>query len=156
MAQHGPSVTLSLTLPITCHICLGKVTASPLPFPLSPAAGAGRGGGPARPGPLRSVGGCSGGPAAARSPGPAAFVCFKGRREETWGVGSLPRGGARLGDPVPRLRVRFVATVGAGGNREPPPPTPAGASRGLLEGAGGHRPRGRPRAETWVYVWISG
>ncbi|XP_074902092.1 ORC ubiquitin ligase 1 [Buteo buteo] len=25
MAQHGPSVTLSLTLPITCHICLGKV-----------------------------------------------------------------------------------------------------------------------------------
>lgn len=27
MSQHGPSVTLSLTLPITCHICLGKVTA---------------------------------------------------------------------------------------------------------------------------------
>ncbi|NXN14185.1 RN219 protein, partial [Indicator maculatus] len=25
MAQNGPSVTLSLTLPITCHICLGKV-----------------------------------------------------------------------------------------------------------------------------------
>ncbi|KAM6383775.1 ORC ubiquitin ligase 1 [Alca torda] len=25
MAQQGPSVTLSLTLPITCHICLGKV-----------------------------------------------------------------------------------------------------------------------------------
>ncbi|XP_063999990.1 ORC ubiquitin ligase 1 [Pogoniulus pusillus] len=25
MAQHGPSVTLALTLPITCHICLGKV-----------------------------------------------------------------------------------------------------------------------------------
>ncbi|XP_025976666.1 ORC ubiquitin ligase 1 [Dromaius novaehollandiae] len=25
MAQSGPSVTLSLTLPITCHICLGKV-----------------------------------------------------------------------------------------------------------------------------------
>ncbi|XP_027530405.1 RING finger protein 219 isoform X2 [Neopelma chrysocephalum] len=25
MAQHGPNVTLSLTLPITCHICLGKV-----------------------------------------------------------------------------------------------------------------------------------
>ncbi|XP_035421088.1 ORC ubiquitin ligase 1 [Cygnus atratus] len=25
MSQHGPSVTLSLTLPITCHICLGKV-----------------------------------------------------------------------------------------------------------------------------------
>ncbi|XP_030310401.1 RING finger protein 219 [Calypte anna] len=25
MSQNGPSVTLSLTLPITCHICLGKV-----------------------------------------------------------------------------------------------------------------------------------
>lgn len=66
MAQHGPSVTLSLTLPITCHICLGKVTASPLPFPLSPAAGAGRGGrpGPARPAPVGRwlLGGPRGGP----------------------------------------------------------------------------------------------
>lgn len=65
MAQHGPSVTLSLTLPITCHICLGKVTAPwrPLPGPLRPrAAGVGGGRRPAHaclavpPCPLRTEG----------------------------------------------------------------------------------------------------
>lgn len=116
MAQHGPSVTLSLTLPITCHICLGKVTL-PLPSPLSPppaggsAVGAGRGSGPARPPAAR------GGPAVTLTPG--GFASFKGlqfRAGEKFGGGGAPFCSGWWGVP-PRRAGALVPRGGAGPGR---------------------------------------
>lgn len=83
MAQHGPSVTLSLTLPITCHICLGKVTTPPLPGPRGQGLGAGQGG---------ARGGSSRAPPRLDALTPTAVVSFKalrlhaGKEIGVWGV----------------------------------------------------------------------
>lgn len=134
MAQHGPHVTLALTLPITCHICLGKVTAPP-PLPRRWVRE-----GRSRSGPARSPAsaGCS----------PWGMPLCAGRKAEAWGRG---RGRECLFGavevPVSALGSRGSRLSGRAFNPCGPAVRPPGRLSGQLER---RRCLKLPCSETWV------